>query len=221
MSTFDVWLISFSPDGPPPAERLKSAFGIDEASAQSLAKNLPRVVKHGVAAKEAGEMRRILESIGGEVECRPSRDGTSSTRVDAGTFPRPSEDLFSGRVSAIDPFAPVNEAGVPRISVEDPSTASSRPRQSDISGVVRPPTGAPPRSVDDAMRAQSLDQQRRIFLKRAAGTIVAGAAILAIGLFMGNSVFDGDAGWVSIAFDGLGIYFVGAGAADLFTTFRS
>lgn len=221
MSTFDVWVIRFSPGGPAPSERLKNAFGIDDASAKSLQENLPRVVKHGVAAKDAGEMRKILESIGAVVECRPSREAKSPAEAGLGVFPRPAEDLLLGRVSAIDPFAPATEAGVPRISVDDPVPPRPTAIKSDISGVVRPPSGAPSRSVDDAMRANALEQQRNAFLKRAAGTIVAGAAIIAIGLFMGNSVFEGDASWVGIAFDGLGIYFLGVGASDLYTTLRS
>lgn len=221
MSTFDVWLIRFSPGGPPPAERLKNAFGIDGASARSLEQNLPRVVKHGVAAKEAGEMRKVLESIGAVVECRPSREAKSPAEAGPGVFPRPAEDLLPGRVSAIDPFTPATEAGVPRISVDDPVAPRPPATKSDISGVVRPPSGAPSRSVDDAIRATSLEQQRKVFLKRAVGTIVAGAAIIAIGFFVGSSVFEGDASWVGIAFDGLGIYFLGVGASDLYTTLRS
>lgn len=221
MSTFDVWVIRFSPGGPPPAQRLKNAFGIDDASAQSLERNLPRVVKHGVAAKEAGEMRKVLESIGAVVECRPSREAKPSTEGGPAVFQRPAEDLLPGRLSAIDPFAPATEAGVPRISVEDPVAPPPPAMTSGTSGGVRPPAAAPPHSVDAAIRARSLEQQRKVFLKQAAATIVAGVAIISIGLFMGNSVFLGDAGWVGIAFDGLGIYFLGVGARDLYTTLRS
>lgn len=220
MSAFDVWLISFSPGGLPPAVRLKNAFGIDDASAQSLERNLPRVVKHGVSAKEAGEMRKALESIGAVVECRPSREGQAPEVAAPGVFQRPAEDLFAGRVSAIDPFAPAAQAGTPRISVDDP-VAIPPIRKSEVSGVVRPPSSMPPRSLDDAMREKSLEQQRKVFLKRALGTVVAGAAIIGIGFFMGSSVFKGDAGWVGIAFDGLGIYFLGVGIADLYATLRS
>jgi len=49
---------------------------------------------------------------------------------------------------------------------------------------------------------------------------MAGVAIIGIGWLMGNSVFRGDAGWVGIAFDGVGIYLLGVGVWDLFTTLR-
>ena len=222
MSTFDVWVIRFSPGGPAPSERLKNAFGIDDASAKSLQENLPRVVKHGVAAKEAGEMRKILESIGAVVECRPARDAKPSAGLGPAVFQRPAEDLLPGRMSAIDPFAPSVEAGVPRISVDDPAAPPPRPHtKSDGSGILRPPSSAPPSSVHDSIRARSRQQQRKAFLKQAVGTILAGVAIIAIGWFMGNSVLRGDAGWVGIAFDGVGIYFLGVGAWDLYTTLRS
>jgi len=221
MSTFDVWVIRFSPGGPPPSERLKNAFGIDDASAKSVEQNLPRVVKHGVAAKEAGEMRKVLESIGAVVECRPARDAQPSPGPGPAVFQRPAEDLLPGRMSAIDPFATAAKPGVPRISVDDPVAPRPAPTRSDVSGVLRPPTSAPPSSIDDLIRAKSHDQQRRVFLRQAVATIVAGVAIIAIGWFMGNSVFRGDAGWVGIAFDGVGIYLLGVGAWDLYTTLRS
>ena len=64
-------------------------------------------------------------------------------------------------------------------------------------------------------------EQRRKFLQQAVGTLVAGAAILAIGWFFGNSVFRGEAGWIDIGFDGLGIYFIGVGTYDFIATLRS
>jgi len=63
MSAFDVWIIRFEPGEAPPAERLQAAFGIDFASAQSLERSLPKIVKHAVPAKAAGEMRQALEAI--------------------------------------------------------------------------------------------------------------------------------------------------------------
>ncbi|MDH3622737.1 MAG: hypothetical protein OES69_04665 [Myxococcales bacterium] len=221
MSSFDVWVIRFSPGGAPPSERLKNAFGIDDASARSLEQNLPRVVKHGVPAKEAGEMRKVLESIGAVVECRPARDPKPSAGPGPAVFQRPAEDLLPGRMSAIDPFAPAARPDVPRISVDDPVAPRPPATKSDVSGVLRPSSLPPPGSVDQLIRAKSRDQQRRVFLKQAVGTILAGVAILAIGWFMGTSVLRGDAGWVGIAFDGVGIYFLGVGVWDLFTTLRS
>ncbi|MDH3201837.1 MAG: hypothetical protein OEM15_13160 [Myxococcales bacterium] len=223
MSTFDVWVIRFSPGGAPPSERLKNAFGIDDASARSLEQNLPRVVKHGVAAKEAGEMRKVLESIGAVVECRPARDPKPSAGPGPAVFQRPAEDLLPGRMSAIDPFAPAAQPDVPRISVDDPVAPRPPPpppTKSDVSGVLRPPSSAPPSSIDELIRAKSRQQQRNVFLRQAVATIMAGVAIIGIGWLMGNSVFRGDAGWVGIAFDGVGIYLLGVGVWDLFTTLR-
>lgn len=220
MSTFDVWIIRFEPGDLPPAERLQSAFGIDTASARALEQSLPKIVKHTVPAKAAGEMRQALEAIGAVVECRPARDvkpaagegGTESAAV----FHPPGEDLFpAGRVSAIDPFAPAREAGVPRISVDDPippiPVAQSQP----------PLETEEPRRVTASLMAKSRDQQRRKFVQQAVGAMVAGAAIITIGWFFGNSVLRGEADWVGIGFDGLGIYFLGVGLYDLVTTLRS
>lgn len=220
MSTFDVWIIRFEPGDSPPAERLQSAFGIDPASARSLEQGLPKVVKHSVAAKAAGEMRQALEAIGAVVECRPARDAKPVSGAggseSAAVFHPPGADLFPvGRVSAIDPFAPVTEAGVPRISVEDP-----------IPRIQATPTEFPteteqPRRISASLMVTSLEQQRRKLIRQAAGTIVSGAAILAIGWFFGNSVLRGEADWIGIGFDGLGIYFLGVGVFDLVATLRS
>jgi hypothetical protein len=51
--------------------------------------------------------------------------------------------------------------------------------------------------------------------------MVAGVAVIAIGWFMGNSVFRGEADWIGIGFDGVGIYFIGLGAFDFVTSWRS
>ena len=78
-----------------------------------------------------------------------------------------------------------------------------------------------PRRITASLLATSQAQQRRKFVLQAVGTIVAGAAILAIGWFFGNSVFRGEAGWVDIGFDGLGIYFMGVGVIDVVAALRS
>ena len=220
MSTFDVWIIRFEPGDLPPADRLQSSFGIDAASAQSLEQSVPKIVKHAVPAKEAGEMRQALEAIGAVVECRPARnvkrvsdaEGTQGATL----FHPPGADLFpSGRVSAIDPFAPAGEPGVPRISVDQPVPPIPVDR-----GQLRSESGQPP-AITTALLATSREQQRRKFLRQAIGTIVAGVAILAIGWFLGNSVLRGEADWIGIGFDGLGIYFLGVGIYDLVATLRS
>ncbi len=220
MSTFDVWIIRFEPGKASPAERLQSAFGIDAASARSLEQSLPKVVKHGVQAKAAGEMRQVLEAIGAVVECRPARDVKPVAAADgtgsAAVFHPPGADLFpAGRVSAIDPFASATEAGVPRISVDDavPPMPVSR---------IEPPSEVEqPRRIAASLMATSRDRQRRKFTRQAAGSILSGAAILAIGWFFGNSVLRGEADWIGMGFDGLGIYFLGVGVFDLVTTLRS
>jgi hypothetical protein len=216
MSAFDVWIIRFEPGEAPPAERLQAAFGIDFASAQSLERSLPKIVKHAVPAKAAGEMRQALEAIGAVVECRPARDAKLSMSGDApAVFRAPDADLFpSGRVSAIDPFAP-SDASVPRISVEDPML------RVPPSKVIASAEEEAPRRITASLLATSQAQQRRKFVLQAVGTIVAGAAILTIGWFFGNSVFRGEAGWVDIGFDGLGIYFMGVGVIDVVAALRS
>jgi hypothetical protein len=220
MSTFDVWIIRFEPGDSPPANRLQVAFGIDAKSAQSIEQDLPKIVKHGVHAKAAGEMRLALEAIGAVVECRPARDskpvkGPKGVET-AAVFHPPGADLIpGGRVSAIDPFAPRTEAGVPRISVDEPIPPVP---------VAEPPTqieADPARRVTTSLMTKSRQQQRRKFLQRAIGTIIAGVAILAIGWVLGNSVLRGEADWIGIAFDGVGIYLLGVGAYDVVSAVRS
>jgi hypothetical protein len=220
MSAFDVWIIRFEPGESSPVDRLQSAFGIDATSARALEQSLPKIVKHAVPAKAAGEMRQALEAIGAVVECRPARDakpaGGAGGAESAAVFHPPGADLFpAGRISAIDPFAPANEAGMPRISVEDPIPPVPAIR-------TEPPSEADqPQRIGAALLATSREQQRRKFTQQAIGTIIAGAAILAIGWFFGNSALRGEADWIGIGFDGLGIYFLGVGAYDLVTTLRS
>jgi hypothetical protein len=220
MATFDVWIMRFEPGDTPPAERLQSTFGLDAASAESLERGLPKIVKHAVPAKAAGEMRQALEAIGAVVECRPARS-TKPVRNGGGEkgaaiFHPPGADLLvAGRVSAIDVFAPTTAAHVPRISVDEAVAASSAPRMQPAS------ESAQPRRISASLMATSIQQQRRKFIVQAIGTIVAGVAVLAIDWFLGNSVFRGEADWIGIGFDGFGIYLVGVGAYDLVTTLRS
>jgi hypothetical protein len=220
MSTFDVWIIRFDEGDSAPAERLQRAFGIDAASARSLEQSLPKVVKRGVPAKAAGQMRQALEAIGAVVECRPARDAKPVSGADgsesAAVFHPPGADLFpAGRVSAIDPFAPSAEAGVPRISVDQPI-----PPMPATQGVA-PSESEQPRRITASLLATSRDQQRQKLVRQAVATIISGTAILGIGWFLGNSVLRGEADWVGIGFDGLGIYFLGVGVFDLVATLRS
>lgn len=46
-------------------------------------------------------------------------------------------------------------------------------------------------------------------------SIVAGVVLIAIGLFMGSSLFFGDFTLFNIFFDGLGIFFIGKGAVQV------
>ena len=221
MSAFDVWVIRFEQGERSPAERLERAFGIDAARAKALERSLPKVVKHGVPAKAAGEMRQALEAIGAVVQCRPTRETARADAPDApAVFRPPGVDIpVGGRVSAIDPFAPTNDPSVPRISVEDvlPPLPAAAPTKAS-------PPSAPveePKRIAASLLATSRAQQRRTYIRQAAGTILAGVAILVIGWFFGSSVFRGEADWVGIGFDGLGIYFLGTGLFELVTSMRS
>ena len=217
MSLFDVWVIRFEPGEAPPDERLRSAFGIDPASARALEQSVPKIVKHGVPAKTAGELRVALEGIGAVVECRPARDTSAASRAGRPVvFHPPGEDLFpSHRVAAIDPFAPATPSGAPHIAVAD-----AVPRRPPPKSVISSETEQP-RRIAASLLATSRAQQRRKFVQQAIGTILAGAAVLTIDWFLGNSVLRGQADWIGIGFDGLGIYFVGTGAYDLVVTLRS
>lgn len=224
MSSFDVWVMRFEPGEAPPAERLQATFGIDIASARALEASVPKVVKHGVPAKTAGEMRQALEAIGAVVECRPAPPAKPKVGDDSqAVFRPPGADLLpEGRMSAIDPFAPKSDASVPRISVDDAVPPDLVARTAPPPKTAPPPaTDVDPRRIGASLLATSRAQQRRTFLGQAAGSIFAGAAILAIGWFFGGSVLRGDADWLGIAFDGLGIYFIGLGVAELVATWRS
>lgn len=217
MSRFDVWIIRFEPAESSPAERLRGAFGIDPASATALAQSVPKIVKHAVPAKAAGEMRQALEAIGAVVECRPARDAKPQATNAPAVFRPPDADLFPPRrVSAIDPFESSGEASRPRISIDDGLPAVTPRRKS-----AEVPSEQPPKRITASLLATSRAQQRGKFLQQAIGMIVAGVAIISIGWFFGSSVFRGEADWIGIGFDGLGIYFVGLGIYDLVTTLRS
>jgi hypothetical protein len=220
MSSFDVWIIRFEPGTESPAKRLQAAFGMDAASARALEQSLPKIVKHGIQAKAAGEMRQTLEAIGAVVECRPARDvkrvASLEGSKEATIFHPPGEDLLpAGRISAIDPFESPSDARVPRISVDDVPLPAPRPRTAP------PPEEPDVRRITSSLLATSREQQRRQYAKQAVGSIVAGAAILGIGWFFGSSVLRGEADWIGIGFDGLGIYFIGAGVYDLVMALRS
>jgi hypothetical protein len=216
MSSFDVWVMRFEPGETSPAERLQRVFGIDASSARTLEMSLPKIVKHGVPAKTAGEMRQALEAIGAVVDCRPAKDSKPRGEDAPAVFHAPDADLFpAGRVSAIDPFAPVSDASVPRISVDEAAPAVQAPKS-----LPDAPEASPTR-IASSLLATSQAQQRNKYLRQALGTLLAGAAIIAIGWFLGNSVFRGGADLVAVGFDGLGIYFVGLGVFDLVATLRS
>ena len=54
-ASIDVPVHVGEPGEAPPAERLQAAFGLDAASARSLEQSVPKIVKHAVPAKTAGE----------------------------------------------------------------------------------------------------------------------------------------------------------------------
>ena len=121
MSSFDVWLITFEPGEIAPSVRLQDAFGMDPVSARELEQALPRVVKHGLHAEAADEMRAALEAIGGVVDCRAAMDADEAARAKGtAVFRPPGADLFPGRsVSKIDPLKAVGEDGSLRLSLGD------------------------------------------------------------------------------------------------------
>jgi hypothetical protein len=216
MSAFDVWVVRFEPGDTPPAVRLQKAFGIDASSAAELERSLPRVVKHGVPAKTAGEVRQALEAIGAVVECKPARSAKSGTAGRTRPAPRApgAQPSMPARVSAIDPAARGQGAGKARISVDNPSTASSR--ASDL-----PEEDDDPRhKIGASLLAVSRAQQRRIFLIRAIGAMAAGILILGLDLLMGNSVLRGEANWAGVLFDGMGLYLLGVGVYELVSELR-
>ena len=221
MSSFDVWVIRFEPGDSPPAERLQRAFGIDAASAESLEHSVPKIVKHAVPAKAAGEMRLALEAIGAVVECKPAREERAAASPDMpAVFRPPDPDLLPvGRMSAIDPFSPKGDPSAPRISVDDavPPVPPSRPPRTAPANT----ESEQPRRIAASLLATSRARQRRKFLQQAVTTMLAGVAVIAIGWFMGNSVFRGDADWIGVCFDGVGVYFIGLGAFDFVTSWRS
>lgn len=222
MSSFDVWILRFHSTATAPSDGLRRVFGIDERSAREIEQTLPRVVKHGVHAKAAGEMRKALESIGAIVECRPAK-------ADAGAARNPVVKSVR-RTSAVDPVEPGPNAGVPRISVDnvvaqpastepetaEPTPPGPAPASTTVSGGASEvaPLGEPSLA---AVRAR----QRNERVLRAAGTVLTGVAIIALGFIMDNSVFDGEANIVGVGFDGVAIYFLGVGTYDLYTTLRS
>jgi hypothetical protein len=217
MSAFDVWVVRFEPGETPPAARLQKAFGLDAPRAAALERSLPRIVKHGVPAKTAGEMRQALEAIGAVVECKPARAPKTPAADDSQTlFRAPDAELIGpGRVSAIDPTAPFGEGSRARISVDDSKPGPARSRDSDE------PTHDSGRRIGASILAASRAQQRRIFIQRAIGTVLAGLVIFGVDWFVGNSVFRGEADWVGTFFDGVGIFFVGIGVYDLAVELRS
>lgn len=217
MSAFDVWVVRFEPGETPAAERLQKAFGLDAPQAAALERSLPRVVKHGVPAKAAGEMRQALEAIGAVVECKPARAPKRPTSDDSqALFRAPDADLIApGRVSAIDLTAPFGGQNRSRISVDDPKPGSAQSRDADA------PTHDSGRRIGASILAASRAQQRRVFIQRAIGTVLAGFVIFGVDWFVGNSVFRGEADWVGAFFDGIGIFFVGIGLYDLVVELRN
>jgi hypothetical protein len=160
-------------------------------------------------------MRHALEAIGAVVECRPTRAKKSPADDSQAVFPAPDMDLLApGRVSAIDPFTPSSDGSRPRISVDrtvPPIAAEREPAEGESEA---------PQRIGASLLATSRAKQRRKFIQQALGTMLAGVAIIAIGWFFGGSMLRGDAGWVGVLFDGLGIYFLGSGAFDLVQAWR-
>jgi hypothetical protein len=205
MSVFDVWIIRFEPGEKPPAERLQDAFGMDGPSARALEQSVPKIIKHGVHSQAATELREALEAIGAIVECRAARQPKPGEGVErAAVFHPPGADLFPAGAS-VPPFKPPS-AGASRVPVVDP---------------MPPSEDAEARQISASPLAVSSEPRRRKSLQRAAAALLVGAAIMVVDWFFGSSVLRGEASWVGIGFDGLGIYLLGVGAYGLVTTLRS
>jgi hypothetical protein len=207
MSTFDVWIVRFEPGDRPPAERLQEAFGIDAPSARVLEQSVPKIIKHGLPSQAASELREALEAIGAVVECRPARQPKPGAAAEgAAVFHPPGVDLIPTGGASVPPVK-LPSAGAPRATAGDPITPPSE--EGEAPHVFTPPLAASP------------ELQRRKSLRQAVTVFLAGAAIIAIHWFLGSSVLRGEASWVGIGFDGLGIYFLGLGAHGFVTTLRS
>jgi hypothetical protein len=204
MSVFDVWVIRFEPGERPPAERLQDAFGIDGASARALEQSVPKIIKHGVHAQAAAELREALQAIGAVVECRPARQPKAGEGVEsAAVFHPPGADLFPTGAS-VAPSKPA--AGAPRVPVAEPIAPS---REVEARPISTSPSAVPP------------ELRHRKLLQQAVASLLGGFAIMAVDWFLGSSVLRGEASWVGIGFDGLGIFLLGLGAHGLVVTLRS
>ena len=222
MSSFDVWLITFEPGDIAPSVRLQDAFGMDPTSARELEQALPRVVKHGLPAEAANEMREALEAIGGVVDCRAAMDAEEAAKA-SGTavFRPPGADLFPGRsVSKIDLLKEVSDGGPLRLSLGDLALPQPAPVPE---GPVAEQDPSPPRAVAlfDKTRELLRALQPPETVPGAAATVGAGVIVLTASGFLGGSIFRGEANWFGIGIAGLGIYFLGLGAFRLVTLVRS
>ncbi len=222
MSSFDVWLITFEPGDIAPAVRLQDAFGMDPVSARELEQALPRVVKHGIPAEAADEMREALEAIGGVVDCRAAMDADEAAKANGtAVFRPPGADLFPGRsVSKIDPLKEVRDGDPLRLSLGD--LALPQPAPLPEAPVARDEPSRP--------RAVLVFEKTRELLRAlqpprtvpwAAATVGAGVVLVTTSGFVGGSIFRGEASGFGIAVAGLGIYLLGLGAFHLVTRLRS
>lgn len=228
MSSFDVWLITFEPGEIAPYVRLQDAFGMDPHSARELEQALPRVVKHGLAADAAEEMREALEAIGGVVDCRAAMNPEEAAKAKGtAVFRPPGADLFAGRgVSKIDLSKEVGEDGLLRLSLGD----LALPEPAPVPQVPAPPKRASTQQEPSRKRAIAAFEKAREILRAlqppktvpwAAATMGAGVAVLATSGLLGGSIFRGEANWFGIGVAGLGIYLLGIGAFNLASLLRS
>lgn len=226
MSSFDVWLITFEPGDIAPSVRLQDAFGMDPHSALELEQALPRVVKHGLAADAADEMRAALEAIGGVVDCRAAMNLEEAARAKGtAVFRPPGADLFAGRsVSKIEPSKEVGEDGLLRLSLGD----LALPQPAPVPKVPAPPKRATTPQESSRPRAIVVFEKAREILRTvqppktvpwAAATLGTGVAVLAMSGF-GGSIFRGEANWFGVGVAGFGIYLLGIGAFNLATLLR-
>ena len=231
MSSFDVWLITFEPGDIAPSVRLQDAFGIDPVSARELEQALPRVVKHGLHAEAADEMRAALEAIGGVVDCRAAMDAEEAAKAyGTAVFRPPGADLFPGRsVSKIDRLKDGGDRVPLRLSLGELALPQPAPLP-DAPVAKEGPSKRRPVVVDDKPRPVLVYDKTLEILRAlqppktvpwAAATMVAGIATCTAGSFVGGSILRGEANWFGIGVAGLGIYLLGIGAFNLATLLRS
>lgn len=138
MDAYDVFVIRFESNVNRrylPIPGLQRVFGIDQKTAEQIARNLPRVVKRRVTLEVAAQYAEALREIGAEVQLRPCENGSNlsqstppAARVSASSIPSPS---------AVSPSSTSEPSGVDQPQVAEkqvtPSISGDAPADADTS----------------------------------------------------------------------------------------